>query len=153
MINIPYYEQKTDYTCGPACLKMVFEHLGQKTTKRELAAFMNTTSEAGTHTDEMPRAARAHGLSAFTKKGASVEDIKDFIRRGIPVIVDYVEPEAEDRHFAVAIGFDDETLVLNDPWHGEGFRLQIGEFERRWADLRNRYQKWFMAVYGEERSA
>lgn len=149
-MNIPYYKQKTDYTCGPACLKMVFEYLGEKTTKRELAAILNTTPEAGTHTDEMSRVARAHGFAAFEKRDASLEDIKDFISRDHPVIVDFIEPGEEERHFSVIVGFDENNFIFNDPWHGEGFTMPIDEFEKRWASPENRYPKWLMVVSKRE---
>ncbi|MFA6408398.1 MAG: peptidase C39 family protein [Candidatus Paceibacterota bacterium] len=151
MMLVPYYKQKTDYTCGPACLKMVFEYLGKKeVTKEELGVLVKTHPERGTSTDDMRLAVIEHGLFYSEKKEASLEDIRSFIARDIPVIVDFIEPEDEDRHFAVVVGIDTERITLNDPWHGEGFTMPVDDFEKRWGSPKNRYPKWLMAISRKE---
>lgn len=146
MIILPYCRQTTEYTCGPACLRMVFEHFGKSMREEDLAVLLDTDTEVGTITDEMPRIVVAQGFSVFEKKDASMGELEDYIGRGVPIIIDFIEPSEEDRHFAVVVGFEEADIILNDPWNGEGFRMSSEEFERRWGSPKNRYTRWMMIL-------
>ena len=40
MVQIPYYEQETNYTCGPACMRMVLASLGIKKSEKDIQQFL-----------------------------------------------------------------------------------------------------------------
>jgi predicted double-glycine peptidase len=125
---------------------MMFEHFGKSMKEEDLAVLLNTNTEVGTITDEMPRIAADQGFSIFEKKDASMRDLEGYVERGMPVVVDFIEPSEENRHFAVVVGFDEENVILSDPWNGEGFQMKSEEFQERWGSSKNRYTRWMMVL-------
>lgn len=145
-IKVPYYKQSTDYTCGPASLRMVFEYFGKKHTEKELAKLLKTNPRIGTHTDSLEPFVKSHGFYTHTKKGSALEDLKQSISKGHPVIVDYYIPETNERHLSVVIHYDDTHIIMNDPWNGEGYKILTEEFKKQWVSENNRYSSWMMSV-------
>lgn len=149
-MNIPYHKQATDYTCGPASLRMVYEYLGHYVSEEELASKLHTTPEVGTVSDNMSIPSLEYGFFTLVQHGKStIVDIKYFLSMNMPVIVDFIEISREDRHFAVIVGQENNNFTMNDPWNGEKILIHIEEFDRHWSDARNRYVRWMMVVSRE----
>ncbi|PIN94126.1 hypothetical protein COU56_03175, partial [Candidatus Pacearchaeota archaeon CG10_big_fil_rev_8_21_14_0_10_31_9] len=49
MVQIPYYEQETNYTCGPACMRMVLGSLGIKKSEKQITKLIGTNKIRGTN--------------------------------------------------------------------------------------------------------
>ncbi|MBI4133230.1 C39 family peptidase [Candidatus Uhrbacteria bacterium] len=147
--GLPYRRQHKPYTCAPAALQMVLGyfgvHISQETLERE--AF--TTSEQGTKEDNLVHAATSLGLHCHVSDGVSLREVKRYIRRGLPVIVSYLEPTNEERHFAVMAGFGFQSVTLYDPWNGKDFKMSQREFVRRWSSSRNRFPRWILVLSKE----
>ena len=89
---------------------------------------------------------RKRGLYCYVNKDGTLEQIKNFLEEGIPVVVNYIEPSAEDGHFAVVVNLTDSVIVLNDPWNGENFVLNREEFLNRWHSKYDDASRWYLAV-------
>lgn len=133
IIQVPYFKQKRIHTCGPASMKMVFRFFGLHTKESELAKMMKTEKE-GTKYKALIGIARKKGFYCYVHEKASLNQVRHFIDIGLPVIVNYTEPDTEEGHYAVVVGYDKDRVVIHDPWNGQRFRLKFREFERRWAD-------------------
>lgn len=144
-IPIPYCRQETDYYCGPAVLKMVLRHFGIKISQKTLARDAGTDSGTGTFHHAMRTIIKNSGLFSYTKRNATIQEVEMFVRRCLPVIVNYIEPEGEG-HYAIVVGYNANNLIFNDPWHGKHFTLSKMRFENRWHNARKTSRRWLMVV-------
>jgi len=96
------------------------------------------------------RALASYGVNADFTKRADFAAIERSIHRGVPVPVGYlhrgpVNAPAGGGHWAIVIGYDQEALILHDPWGeadmitgatiartGVGVRYSRKNFARRW---------------------
>ena len=146
--NIPYVRQSTDYTCGPACLQMLFAMHGLNMSEDELSMSAGTTIETGTAKKSMVTMARKAGFKAKTHNRAAWSDIVKALKAGMPVLVNYVEPDTDDSHYALVVGYKDGQVLLHDPWNGEYFQMKRTQFLKRWLGHRVRAKDrgWMMTV-------
>ncbi|MBI2577885.1 MAG: C39 family peptidase [Candidatus Wildermuthbacteria bacterium] len=149
-MNIPFYKQMTDYSCGPASLQMVLEYFGKHVAQKTLGKIMDTSSKDGTNHKALIRAATKNGLYCYVNNESTLHEIKHFLCRDVPVLVHFIDPSGDDGHYAVAAGYKNGELILNDPWNGKGFRLSEMDFMARWHDPKNIYKNWVMAISKEK---
>ncbi|MEK7505640.1 MAG: peptidase C39 family protein [Patescibacteria group bacterium] len=141
-LDVPFYKQDTDYTCGPASLQMVMDFLGEFRSEKKLAKEANTLSTRGTKHGGLMEAVSKEGFYSYVNKNSNVEEIKHFLKMGLPVIVD-ITAEKEG-HYAVAVGFKDGKIILNDPWYGKGVKKPEKEFMENWHD--ENFRNWIMVI-------
>jgi len=143
--GVPDTIQSNNYSCGVAAVQAVLQYYGHWGYQDGYAKEMGTNSEEGTHPAKMVRCLRERGLEAELVEGMSVSDLKRSVDRGHLVIIDFQawgDPEGkdyarewEDGHYAVVVGYEGETLVLEDPsLLGSLGTLTATELERRWRD-------------------
>jgi len=140
--EIPFIVQKKDQ-CGPASLAMVFGYYRVRISPDDLAEELRIEKMSGSLNLDLLIAARRHGFSARTPPG-TIQTLKDYISRDIPVIALVAPDPAEDFfHFLVVYGFDDQTgqFIVHS---GRKRALKIGydEFRRIWEPSRN----WMLVV-------
>jgi len=144
MIKLPYFHQKKDYTCGPASLRMVFNFFGLKTNEEELKKSLRPNKRIGTKHGALIKVARKKGFYCYIHKKANLHQLRNFIDQGFPVIVNYIEPESNEKHYSVVIGYNKKKIIMNDPWIGKNFKIKDKEFEKRWHGEHNK--KWIMII-------
>jgi len=147
-LALPYIKQKKDYTCGPATLGMVLSFLGHIKSQARLARAMKTRKTKGTQNWAMINSARKEGFHVYVNEGATLDELKYYLMRGFPVIVNYIEPSEDAGHYSVVLGFGRITgaLIMNDPWNGKDFRLPELEFLNRWHSGNRMHKNWLMVV-------
>lgn len=148
MLRIPFFRQKTEYTCGPATLEMVFRFFGLKLKEKSIARIARTSKKEGTNHSGLIEAVRKEGFYCFVHEYAHLSDIQRFLEEGLPVIVHYTEPGSEIGHYAVVVGLTGKEVVMNDPWDGRGFRLKKEKFVERWTKVSTDYHAhgWLMVI-------
>jgi len=149
-LDVPFHRQKTDYTCGPAALQMVFGYFKDFISQEELAQKAKTDKENGTTNQHMIETVRKNGFFCYVNDNSTLNEIKHFIELGLPVIVNYIEPSDNEGHFAVVSGCTRRNLILNDPWNGKGFVLKQSDFMERWRNQSGTHPQWIMVVSGED---
>ena len=77
--NIDYYWQKSKYSCGPTVLKMVFEYLGKRFSRKRLAKLCKANPKSGTSHKDMANVARNAGFNYFAKSNANLKDLLYFL--------------------------------------------------------------------------
>ncbi len=147
-LKIRYYKQKKDFTCGPACLQMVFNFFGKKLKQQYISKLANTTHKNGTRNKEMVSVAKKEGFYCYVRENGKLNQLKYFINRGLPVIIEYIEPSNNDIHFSVVTGYSDGNIIMNDPWNGKDFIFDSRKFSRRWHATNKNYTFtcWFMVI-------
>lgn len=133
MIKIRPLKQSKGY-CGPASLRMVLSFYGIIKSENYLAKTTKSSRNGGSDEENIVKAAKEFGLNGYVKRNSSITELKQLIKRGIPVIVDWFSPE-EGGHYSVVVGFERDKIILADPHFGEIRKHKIEWFEERWFDL------------------
>ena len=128
-LSFTYHHQTTDYTCGPASLKMAFSHYGVTLSESWLANKASSNAQIGTTQNGMIKAVNAVNTNYGTKFSMTTESftgwnrIQSYISKGIPVIVrikSFLTPGGT--HYAMISGINLQTgmVCLGDPsWEGK----------------------------------
>ena len=127
-------------SCGTCSLSAVLRHFGVERTPAEIDREIRN-ADIYTAPDLMVSYARSAGLEAVFRNRGTLEEVRGFVERGIPVVL-LVDPQpgkAFRLHYVTAISFRDaddgpRTGVYN-PW---GLREEIttGELSNIWDDVR-----------------
>ena len=132
MLDVKPFKQTPGF-CGPACLKMVFSYYGIEKSEMELAKLFNSIKEKGTSAQGLIDAANKLGFKAEIKDNCSFEDIKKYLSRKIPVIVDWFLND--EGHYSIIVGIDQENIYLQDPNLGHLRAMKLETFYRVWFDF------------------
>lgn len=167
------YQQTTEYTCGAASALMVLNWFGQKQYhEKAVAALLETHTTKGSSVENIADLfdligwnVESHGSA--DRRFQTVEDaeraIIDYIDRGIPMMVDWVDWAG---HWQVLIGIDtcgtetpyDDVLIFADPYdvtdHKQDgyYTYPLGRFFGMWregpcAQKSVPYQQPFVAAW------
>lgn len=148
LLRVPYYKQKTSYTCGPAALRMVFAYFNKRVPEHSLAKKMRASTTRGTTHQAMIRTARQTGFYVYVNPHATFEELVFLLAWRYPVIINYTEPSGNIGHYAVVTGITKKRVILHDPWNGNRFILSRRSFLARWYDMlpRSISEHWLMAI-------
>lgn len=135
--------------CGPASLKMVLDYYGIKKSETVLARLCKTDKTNGVKAEDIKRVAESFGLKAVIKNNSGFSDIQKYLKKGVPVIVDwftrgrndYPESEVADGHYSVVVGLDKKHIYLEDPEIGKTRRIKRDDFLKVWFDFEGNYIK------------
>lgn len=130
--GVPFVRQKADY-CGPASLAMVLNYWGMAVSQEEIAEDIYSPELRGTLSAGMASYAAKRGFGVEVHNG-NLQDLKDKIAAGFPLIVSHREKEGDERvHYLVVFGFDDGRRAFY--LHSDGQRnlkMNYEDFSRRW---------------------
>lgn len=149
-VHLPKVNQTTEYTCGAAALRAVGSYFGINWDEKKYAKLLKTNPKHGTNPNSIVKAARALGLKVSAKQDMTIDTLKMWLERGIPVICALQAWGDEDQyakegqgHFVVAIGYDDKKIYFEDPYvaNKRGF-LSYDDFILRWHDKDSRRRKY-----------
>lgn len=129
---------------------MVFLFFGKMESEEELAKKLRTEKKEGTSHTKMKQIARREGFKVITREGATITIIKNFLKKGKPVIVNYIEKENNEGHYAIVTGINKGQIIMNDPWFGKDFKMEKKEFMERWKSEKGDSKKWLMAITGRK---
>jgi ABC-type bacteriocin/lantibiotic exporter with double-glycine peptidase domain len=117
--------------------------------QKELAKLAGASSSLGADDKGLARAAKHFGFKVKVKNNSSFKDIKKWLDKKVPVIVnwftrgrkDYSDSDIADGHYSVIAGIDDKFIYLQDPEIGKIRKLERDDFMRVWFDFRGEYIK------------
>ena len=167
------YQQTTEYTCGAASALMVLNWFGQKQYhEKAVAGLLETHSTKGSSVENIADLFDLLGWNVdyhasidprFQTIEAAEQTIIDYIDRGIPIMIDWVDWAG---HWQVLIGIDtcgtdtpyDDVLIFADPYdvtdHKQDgyYTYPLGRFFGMWregpcAEKSNPYQQPFVAAW------
>ena len=135
--NVPYIMQKAEH-CGPATLAMIFNFWGMNITQDEIAQEIYSPELKGTLSIEMVLYAVQKGFEAEMYNG-SLQDLKNRIKAGFPLIVSHRENEESKRvHYLVVWGFnDDKKIVYVHSGVRENLSMDYRTFLKYWGWAEN----------------
>lgn len=126
-------------------MKIVLNFYGEPDhTEKELADILKTTRTHGTTGLQMKEGAEALGFKAEVIDECSFEDIENWLKKGVPVIVNWFtrgrddyDPEVlvSEGHYSVVCGLDDEHIYFQDPEIGGMRKITRDGFMQVWFDF------------------
>jgi ABC-type bacteriocin/lantibiotic exporter with double-glycine peptidase domain len=125
---------------------MVLEFHGKVVSEEELVNLLETDPQHGTVNEKFTNACRQFGFDCVIQQSSNIDSIKDFLRDGLPSVVNYRTLDKGTGHFAVVVGFDSTSLVLNDPNYGKDYRISFEEFQKHWISGDGRHKSWIFAL-------
>lgn len=156
--------------CAPATLKMLLVYWdlpGKEKTDMELGEACGTDPELGTTNEAFLETIKKFGLDSAVKVDSSFDDIKLWLDKGVPVVVDWFSPgpeeidesEMPDGHYSLVVGLDKENIYLQDPEIGRLRTVSRKQFWRVWFDFTTDWIthkddmviRWMAAVYPKGR--
>ena len=132
LLQVKPFRQAPGY-CGPAALKMVLEYFGIHKSERELARLTGATREKGVEASGLVQAARILGCNTRIKNNATFADIRVYLKRKIPIIVDWFS--VDDGHYSVVVGMNQRKIYLQDPEIARVRAMNLLTFKRLWFDF------------------
>lgn len=130
-----WYEQKTNYTCWTASVRMIvdFYEDGRNYDEDVLVRYLNSQPIVWTETDNIYDFFIRYDYCVFQNEQSSLKLLEYFVSRGCPVIINYRNMLWNVGHFAVVTGYTKNNLILNDPWNWELHLVNKKEFvEKLW---------------------
>jgi ABC-type bacteriocin/lantibiotic exporter with double-glycine peptidase domain len=130
--------RETPGHCGAAALKMVLEYYDVKLSEKVIARMVKAGA-TGSKADNIMNAAKRLGFRASVRDYSTFNDIKRYLGKGIPAIVDWFSKD--DGHYSVVIGIDREAIYLQDPELGRVRRIDLKTFKRVWFDFEGEFMR------------
>ena len=118
---------------------MVLDFYGVSKTEKDLVKLSGATRERGIEAPALLQVAKKFGFKGFIKDYAAFKDIKKYLKRNVPVIVDWFS--VDDGHYSVVVGMDKKFIYLNDPELGKVRKLELKVFKRVWFDFKGDFLK------------
>jgi predicted double-glycine peptidase len=162
VLAVPHIRQRTNYSCGPACLSMVLAFHGQLVTEDKLIRRTGATPEDGLSPSGIARFLRRSRYSHKQQQRMTLSLLAAYLERGWPVIVAYQawphRPSETDLgaswdngHYSVVVCIRDARVCLVDPSSRRRRRwLDADKFIASWRDIETRgdkiYRRWGVAV-------
>jgi hypothetical protein len=155
-IDFPEVRQSTDYTCGPSSVQAILYYYGISLGEDQLSELLKTDDNNGTQPKNIIQCCREMGLSAIDKQKMTINDIKYYLSRKIPILVVYQAwgdnlSGWDSGHYSVIIGLVGDNIIFEDPsLIGKGY-IPIKEFMERWHDVDSTgkvYNRYGIMIYG-----
>ena len=118
---------------------MVLEYFGTKKSETELGKLSAAHRYNGTTARNLVLAGKKLGYKGFYKDFSSLKDIKKYLDKKIPVIVDWFSHD--DGHYSVVVGMDEKFIYLRDPELKKINKIDLVRFERVWFDFKGNVLK------------
>lgn len=125
------YKQNTDYTCGPACIRMAISYYSSVCpTEEAIATLASTTEDIGTLPKDMVKVVRALGYKPVVKIDCDLIELCTLSTR-VPCIVLY-EDEKDSYHYSLVMHVDEDSITLADPYIGKEKVVSLEYFLSHW---------------------
>jgi ABC-type bacteriocin/lantibiotic exporter with double-glycine peptidase domain len=134
-IKIKSFHQETDYTCVPACIRIIMNYFGNEKPEHEIATACLTT-KAGTRLRDAVKAIRSFGYEVSQIQDGSLDELFQSILGKEPVIVflgaEHLSYGNFGSHAVVVIGFEGKNAIVIEPAFGKEMRIDMLEFINAW---------------------
>jgi predicted double-glycine peptidase len=145
----PYQGELGKSWCGPSALKTILNFYGIKKTAQEVATECHTNKREGTSAEQLKAAAEKFGLKAEIKEHCTFEDIREWLQKDTPMIVNWFAGDCGETadnavpggHYSVVMGLDADHVYVSDPDVGRIRQITREDFMTVWFDFKNKYIK------------
>jgi ABC-type bacteriocin/lantibiotic exporter with double-glycine peptidase domain len=134
--SVPHFQQELEYSCVPACLRMVLAHHGDTRAEADLRLLLDT-KPTGTRAGNILRLSgdafeihvRSSNLTDLQKALSDNQPPIIFLKTGS---LDYWKLDIF--HAVVLVGLDSQAAAFNDPYFATSPQTtSLQNFEKAWA--------------------
>lgn len=135
--------------CGPACVAMLLSTQGQDVRTDDVYAASGVAADQPLRFSQVEAAAAHYGVRLTSRWNLDLQDIRNAIDEGAPVIALVKYEYLPDRqgqattggHFVLVVGYDDDAseIVVNDPYYwgelrskGDHHHYDYATWEQAW---------------------
>jgi len=135
-LNIPYFRQEKNTTCGVACLRMVMAFYSKDIKEFELEETCET-GWLGNTCGELVQCVQKYGFEAEEIENITTDYVKTILRKNHPIIA-LLDPAIlyggieGFGHFVVITGLEDDKICYNDPDMDKEITKNITDFFKAW---------------------
>jgi predicted double-glycine peptidase len=161
--GFPNIRQAKSFSCGAAALQSILNYYGFDEKEEDLIKELKT-DKTGTLLKYIKKALTKRKLKFEEKEMMKINDLMSLLRKKIPVILmiqAWGKKENydgwEDGHFVVAIGYDNKSIIFDDPSLSKvrGF-IKFEDLMKRWHDIddgeEDKKVRYGLAVFGKDNS-
>lgn len=135
-IALLHLKQDQEYSCLPACIRIVLHYLGSDFSETTIGNVCQT-APIGTDRDDAAQGIALLGFKTIKLIGATNDDITRFIQSGHPVIVLLSVNELPyggqaGMHAVVVNNYGTNEISFIDPARGEEITLTLSTFLKAW---------------------
>lgn len=161
ILQVPHLRQQRDWSCGPACVRMVLRYFGEDVSESDLIEALSASDRDGTSPERIMQHLRARGLAVRQRRKADIRWLQLQASARTPVLVacqdwahkpgrtDYAH-SWDNGHYAVVVAASPETVTLCDPSSKRPRRhIPAADFLARWRDISSDgklYKQWGCVV-------
>lgn len=151
-IKTPYFEQKTDFNCWPACTKMLLDFWEdwRSFSQKQLSDELKTTSQDWTENQRIVNFFISAWYYIFNTKNSTCKDLIYFIEKWIPIIINYKDIIWDYWHYGVVVWCTQASFILNDPYRWELFKISKKTLLKQWSSWDDNIKWWMLAVIKEK---
>jgi ABC-type bacteriocin/lantibiotic exporter with double-glycine peptidase domain len=145
-LNLSHVQQPAPGLCLPACAQMALSYLGVAASLDELTQQLGARALIGVPYSRVTRL-KALGVDVAFGTGGVLDDLRDALERGLPVIVFVQAGELPhcDRivspHAVVVVAMDDRVAQVLDPALSspDPIPVPLGDLLLAWDEMENAY--------------
>jgi ABC-type bacteriocin/lantibiotic exporter with double-glycine peptidase domain len=143
-----YFKQETDYTCGPACMRMIFYSLGISKSEKQITKLLGTNKLRGTRHRDFVSFAEKYKLRYSVNRNATIDELRYYYKQHYKILVCYSHPIEKEGHYAVIRKITPKKITLMDPISGPSHTYSTSYFNKLWkSDMTFEGERsWFMAI-------
>ena len=129
-------------------MRMALESCGIKKSEKQIAKLLGTNKVRGTWHKNFPIVAEKFNLNYVVMRNATIDDLKEYKKKGFVVVICYFYPPEKMDHYSVLKKIDNEYIYFWDPFFGEEHKYLLTYFKKIWkSDPKYDNEKcWFFAV-------
>jgi tetratricopeptide (TPR) repeat protein len=147
------HQWQTWNNCGPATVTMNMSYFDRTETQVEAAQFLKPNkNDKNVNPQELAAYARTTGLEAIVRQGGSIEQVKQLLTNGLPVLAETWLVHDGDGlgHYRLLTGYDDATgqFTTLDSLNGPDFTVDYAQFDADWRV----FNRLYVIVYPPERA-
>jgi ABC-type bacteriocin/lantibiotic exporter with double-glycine peptidase domain len=135
-LNVPHFKQEFQYSCIPACARMVLAFFGSQHTEAELQTLMRTDPN-GTPARRLVELRHLGFGVAFVT--TDIAGLAAYLTLGLPPVVllktaSLPHWSESCDHVTVVVGVDDSWVYLNDPYFDSApQQVSHADFQVAWS--------------------
>jgi ABC-type bacteriocin/lantibiotic exporter with double-glycine peptidase domain len=139
-VKPPLYSQETDFSCAPACLRMVLAAAGIEKSEEELREASNCDF-TGTSPHEIVKVASSFGFEKSRTFNLNFDNLKSILAEGVYPIA-FINTRIgttgrPQKHAVVVVEIKEYTVVLFDPDPKRGeIEISVEVFLQEWGATR-----------------
>lgn len=160
ILDFPDLRQSKDYTCGVSALQSILYYYGIDYCESTLERMLHTTYTNGTNPNNIIKFCNHLGFKTQQIANLTLSKIKHFIKNKIPILtmIQSCDDPKQNKyswecgHYCVIIGFDENTLIIEDPSSIGKCYISYDELIQRWHDQDQnglKYYQYGIMIYGK----